>query len=190
MSFRRIVGWAVVAVAVRAVVACGDATDATPPVVVTDDGGAIEAGRDSAVVEASGDSSAPPQDAGSEEAEAIPPGACGTEKGPTSNSCQFDRACSADECPADSIVVQCALSGGGTRPPIDGCKYMGAYDGAPLEEWCCPRTACVRRVTNDSSCKIGETFSWCPTFDSGASIAPAGCRRVAVGTTYDGYCCP
>lgn len=191
MSFRRVVGAVAAACAVSAgiLLACGDTTNATD--AAADGGANSDAARDDADVDASRDSSSTsPHDANSEEAEAIPPGACGTEKGPTSNSCQFDRLCSSAECAADSVVVQCALSGGGVRPPIDGCRYLGAYDGAPVEEWCCPRTACVRRALNDSSCKVGEAFLWCPTFDSGASLAPAACRRVAVGTDVDGYCCP
>ena len=177
------------AVVVLVAAACGDAVE-SGPFVDGEDGGATEAGPDVVAQEAAADSSPPVKDAGSEEAEALPPGACGAEKGPTSTNCQIARRCSSGECAAESIFVQCLASGGGTRPPIDGCAHLGTNDAGAGEEWCCPPTACVRRVFNDSSCMVGEKFFWCPTFDSGASVAPPACRRIGVGVEYDGYCCP
>lgn len=164
-------------------VACGDTVAITNVFVESDGGGGDGSVDDSGL---GGDGSRPDADADVEEDS----GLCGNAKGPTSNRCQIDRACTSGECAVPAFLYQCFDSGGGSRPPIDGCRPMGPLQ--QVEQWCCP-PACVRNIGSDPGCPSNGKSFFCPReADGGLAATPPNlaCTKQGTSPTFEGYCCP
>jgi hypothetical protein len=193
-----------------AAVACGDTTtNNVTTVVVAAEGGAeaspsadADAGvdgdvRDARVDDAAGDAADAAVDAPYDG-----PG-CANDQSPTSDRCEIDGMCSAAECNSkNALRVSCFDRDGGTRPPVDGCKFiahLNAGTSYAADSWCCA-PACVPYY--ESACGAFNDGYTCPNLGDagGVTIVPSanGCYPVGgAGGPVGGpegpsraYCCP
>lgn len=161
------------------VLACGDTTNVTNVYIAADAGADVhsEMTSDSSTAETS------LVDAGYDG-----PG-CANDMSPTSDDCTPGDRCGSGACEAtDSVSYQCKDSGGGTRPPIDGCNYVTG--SSVSQAWCCPAACLPFRIAG--FCDPTEHTIACPSGDAVSLAKPDPACHSSSGTTptLNVYCCP